>query len=312
MSGATQILLDCDPGHDDALALTLALARPELELVGITTVGGNVAVERVTDNCLRVLALLDRPDVPVAVGAGEPLAGRAHRRAEHVHGETGLDGAPLPDPASAPVDAPALDFAAETIERHPGLTLVATGPLTNVATLLRERPQLRDGIAAIALMGGSAGHGNITPSAEFNAYCDPEAAQVVFDSGLPITMMGLDVTHRALIRTGEIEALRASGGRVSAVFGDLLAFFLDAYERRHGWGGCPVHDAVPVAELACPGIVRLERHRVDVELDGRLTRGRTVVDLDGVTGAPANADVGLDIDRDRFAELLLDAVRGFD
>lgn len=302
------VLLDCDPGHDDALAITLALARPELDVLGITTVGGNAPLAETTRNALRILALLDRADVPVAAGLAAPLE-RPLEIALEVHGTSGLDGADLPEPASEVRPEGALEFLRATLAAAPApVTLIPTGPLTNIAHLLRTYPALAPKIAHVCLMGGAMYEGNWTPSAEFNIWVDPEAARIVFRSGLPITMVGLDVTHKALFREPDIERLLALGTPVAKVFADLLRFFARFHRDRYGWDGSPIHDAVAVAHVAVPGLVRTERYHVDVETTGELTRGRTVVDFRGVPGAPPNVDVALDIDRSRFADLLIEAV----
>lgn len=309
---AVPIVLDCDPGHDDALALLLALASPEIELLGITTVAGNAALDAVTENALRVLALARRDDVPVAAGADGPSRGTL-RTAAHVHGTYGLEGADLPAPIGRPVAAPAVAFMREVVERCPEpLTLVPTGPLTNIAAFLEANPGLHRRIARICLMGGAIGEGNITPAAEFNIWVDPEAADVVFRSGIPLTMIGLDVTHQAIVWEEERERLTASRGRASRLVGDLLRYFQAFHERVYGWRGTPIHDAVAVAHLIRPGLVTTAPYSVVVELEGRYTRGRTVVDVHRVTGQPANADVGLAIDREGFLDLVFAAIRSFD
>jgi len=305
------VLLDCDPGHDDALAITLALARPELEVLGITTVAGNVGLRETTRNALRVLALLGRTDVPVAAGAAAPLM-RALEIAADVHGESGLDGADLPEPTSEVRPEGALAFLRATLEAAPGpVTLIPTGPLTNIAQLLLAAPGLAPKVAHVCLMGGAVREGNWTPAAEFNIWVDPEAARIVFRSGLPLTMVGLDVTHQALFRAPDLERLEAVGTAVSRVFADLLRFYARFHRERYGWDGSPIHDAVAVAHVAVPGLVRVEPYRVDVETTGELTRGRTVVDTRGVPGPEPNADVAVALDRDRFADLLVEAVASF-
>jgi pyrimidine-specific ribonucleoside hydrolase len=305
------VLLDCDPGHDDALAITLALARPELEVLGITTVAGNVGLRETTRNALRVLALLGRPDVPVAAGAGAPLM-RSLEIADDVHGESGLDGADLPEPRSEVRPEGALAFLRAALEAAPRpVTLIPTGPLTNIAQLLLAAQGLAPKIAHVCLMGGAVREGNWTPAAEFNIWVDPEAARIVFRSGLPITMVGLDVTHQALFRAADLERLEAVGTPASRVFADLLRFYARFHRERYGWDGSPIHDAVAVAHVAVPGLVRVEPYRVDVETTGELTRGRTVVDTRGVPGPEPNADVALALDRDRFADLLVEAVASF-
>lgn len=308
MSGRIPVILDCDPGHDDALAITLALARPELEVLGITTVGGNAPLQETTRNALRVLALLGRPDVPVAAGLAEPLA-RPLEIAREVHGESGLDGADLPEPASAPRPEGAIAFMRGAILAAPGpVTLVPTGPLTNVARLLLDHPEVAPRIGHVCLMGGALAEGNWTPSAEFNIWVDPEAARIVFRSGIPITMVGLDVTHRARFRDPDIDRLVALGTPVGTVFAGLLRFFARFHLDRYGWDGSPIHDAVAVAHVAVPGLVTTRPFHVDVETTGELTRGRTVVDHRGVPGPVANADVALEIDRERFVDLVVEAV----
>jgi len=305
------IILDCDPGHDDALAITLALARPELNLLAITTVAGNAPLAATTRNALRVLTLLGRTDVPVAVGSPAPLFRPLHVAA-NVHGLSGLDGADLPEPAVGPRDEHAIELIRTTLERADRpVTLIPTGPLTNIALLLRTYPRIVDRIERICLMGGAVGEGNTTASAEFNIWADPEAAAIVFEAGRPVTMIGLDVTHQAIVTSADVARMAALGNRTGQVFADLLEFFGRFHRERYGWDGSPVHDAVAVAHVAVPGLVETQAGRVDVETGSALTRGRTVVDLRGLTGRPVNADVGLAIDRTRFVDLLVDAVGRF-
>ncbi|HET9508559.1 MAG TPA: nucleoside hydrolase [Gaiellaceae bacterium] len=296
----TPLVLDCDPGHDDAIALLLALASPEVELLGVTTVHGNQTLDKTTDNALRVLELVGRADVPVARGADRPLARELHVAA-HVHGDSGLDGPELPPATGAPVEQRAVDFLLEHVD--PDVVLVAVGPLTNVALALDEglRPQ------RIVLMGGAIGEGNMTPAAEFNIWADPEAAQRVFHAGVPVTMVGLDVTHRALLTPAWGERFRAAG-RVGAFVADLVEFFKRYHARTYGWDGAPIHDAVALAQAFRPGVVATEHVNVEVELESELCRGRTVVDRWHRTERPPNADVAVDIDGDAFLELLLERI----
>jgi inosine-uridine nucleoside N-ribohydrolase len=309
------IILDCDPGHDDMVAILLALASPQLDVRGITTVGGNATIEHVTENALRTLALANRTDVPVAAGASHPLRGPLHT-ASHVHGASGLDGpVQLPPPRSEPVAQRAVEFLVDQLERaspERPLTLVPTGPQTNIGLLLRERPDLADRIAGICFMGGAAGEGNITPSAEFNIWVDPEAADLTLRSGIPATMIGLDVTHKAIFWDRERQAMANEGGEASKIVAGLLGFYQGFHRRVYGWDGGPVHDAVAVAHLAHPGLVTTVEANVVIELEGEFTRGRTVVDLRHVTDRPVNAEVGMDIDRDRFIDLLRVAIASYD
>ena len=305
------IILDCDPGHDDALALVLALARPEVRLLGVTTVAGNAPLAATTRNALRILALVGRTDVPIAAGADRPLV-RDLETAPVVHGTSGLDGADLPEPASEVVDSSAVSFLRSTILGSPvPVTLVPTGPLTNIAALLLAHPEVRRHVERICLMGGAIREGNWTPAAEFNVWVDPEAARIVFRSGLPISMMGLDVTHQARFTLDDVARLESVGTHAAAVFGGLLRFFVRFHADRYGWDGAPIHDAVAVAHVAIEGLVETAMYDVDVETTSELTRGRTVVDTRGVAGEPPNVEVGLAIDRIRFVELLIDAVASF-
>jgi len=298
------IVLDCDPGHDDAIALLLALASPEVELVGVTTVSGNQTLDKTTANALRVLEFVERSDVPVAAGADRPLV-RDQHVAAHVHGESGLDGPDLPPARGAPADRHAIDFIADEIRARDGrLTLVATGPLTNIALLLALHPDARP--SRIVLMGGAIGEGNVTPAAEFNIWADPEAARRVFESGLDVTMIGLDVTHQAVIRPQHSERLRSSG-RVGAMVAELVDF----YGRFHGrsypeLGGSPMHDPVALAHVTTPGLVEVGEFAVTVDCSWDLGRGRTNVDRRGRSGLPPNAKVGVAIDGDAFVEHLLE------
>jgi inosine-uridine nucleoside N-ribohydrolase len=295
---ATPILIDCDPGHDDAIALLLALASPEVDLVGVTTVHGNTSLEQTTANALKVLELAGRRDVAVAAGAARPLS-REPFVAEYVHGKSGLDGPALPPPATQPVEQDAVDFMAERL--GPGVVLVPTGPLTNVAQLLERHPGVRP--RRIVLMGGSIGLGNVTPAAEFNIWADPEAAHRVFTSGLDVTMVGLDVTHKALLVPERAERLRGAG-RVGAVVAELIDFYGAYHREQYGWPGPPVHDAVAVAHEIRPELLETVERPVAIEIGSELCRGRTVVDLHRRAGQEPNARVAVDIEADAFLDLL--------
>lgn len=281
-----------------------AARQNELNLLAVTTVAGNVDLPKTTYNALRVLSLVGHPDIPVAAGAARPLE-RALHTAESVHGESGLDGPEeIPPPTFDPDRRDAVRLIADTLrEAAEPVVLVPTGPLTNVARLLRGHPELKGKISRVSLMGGSIGVGNTTPAAEFNVYVDPEAAREVFESGLRITMSGLDVTHRAGAGPEERARLREIGevGRVTAGF---LEFFAGAYERIYGFDAPPLHDPVALAAVLEPELLTTRPMRVDVECDSDLTRGETVCDLYGVTGKPPNAGVGVDLDREGFFELL--------
>jgi pyrimidine-specific ribonucleoside hydrolase len=300
----TPIVIDCDPGHDDAIAILLALASPEVELRGITTVAGNQTLDKTTRNALKVLELANRTDIPVAAGADRPLV-RELRTAANVHGESGLDGPDLPEPTTKPVDGHAADLLAEWLE--PGVVLVPTGPLTNVALLFDRHPEVKERLERIVWMGGAIAEGNVTPAAEFNAFVDPEAAAAVFGSGIPVTMIGLDITHKALFDSGHAERLRGTGAAGRAV-AELADFFLEFHRQRYRFDGAPIHDAMAVAQVIDPTLVETLDCNVAIETASQFCDGRTVVDRWLVTGGPKNAHVGIDVDAQRFLELLVERI----
>jgi len=302
---ALPIILDCDPGHDDAIALVLALASPELEVKAVTSSAGNQTPDKTLRNVLRMLTLLKRSDIPVAGGAVKPLM-RDLIIADNVHGETGLDGPALPEPDFAPQNCTAVELMAKVLRESPEpVTLVATGPQTNVALLLNSHPELHAKIARIVIMGGAMGLGNWTPAAEFNIYVDPEAAEIVFQSGIPVVMAGLDVTHRAQIMADDFERFRAINNPVARTVAELLDFFME-YHKTEKWGfqGAPLHDPCTIAWLLKPEIFTTARRWVGVETQGKYTQGMTVVDYYMLTGNEPNTDIMLDIDRQAFVDLL--------
>jgi inosine-uridine nucleoside N-ribohydrolase len=297
------ILIDCDPGHDDAIAILLALASPEVELLGITTVAGNVELEKTTRNALKTLEVVGRTDVPVAVGADAPL--RRPLRIATVHGPSGLDGPVLPEPNSRPVEQHAVEFLNERIE--PGVVLVPTGPLTNVALLVERYPDVAKRLERIVWMGGAIGEGNVTSAAEFNACVDPEAAAIVFGSGIDVTMVGLDVTHMALLTAAHAERLRVSG-RAGRFVAELADFFIPIHAEHFRMQGAPIHDALAVAHVIDPTLLRTLHTNVEIEVESKWCDGRTVVDHWLTSGRPPNAHVGVNVDADRFLELLVQRI----
>ena len=302
---AIPVILDCDPGHDDAIALLLALASPEVEVLGVTTTYGNQTLEKTTENALRVLELVGRDGVPVAAGAQRPLE-RELVVAAHVHGESGLDGPTLPPARRKPHAEHATACIFEWVrDAERPVTLVPTGPLTNVAHYLDEHGT--DGIDRIVLMGGSIAEGNFTPAAEFNIWCDPEAAQAVFASGLDVTMVGLDVTHKAVLGPEIEERLRAVG-RIGSFVAELNAFFSHFHRATYGWNGAPIHDAVAVTHLVRPDLMETHHCNVEIELESELCRGRTVVDRWHRTDREPNAQVGIDLDAEGFFDLLVQRI----
>ncbi|EMM2469045.1 pyrimidine-specific ribonucleoside hydrolase RihA [Raoultella ornithinolytica] len=304
---ALPIILDCDPGHDDAIAMVLALASPELDVKAITASAGNQTPDKTLRNVLRMLTLLGRQDIPVAGGARKPLM-RELIIAETVHGESGLDGPALPEPDFAPQNVTAVELMAKTLRESPQpVTIVATGPQTNVALLLNSHPELHDKIARIVMMGGAMVLGNWQPAAEFNIYVDPEAAEIVFQSGIPVVMAGLDVTHRAQIHGLDIERFRQVGNPVATIVAELLDFFME-YHKDAKWGftGAPLHDPCTIAWLLKPELFTSVERWVGVETQGKYTQGMTVVDYYFLTGKQPNTTVLLDIDRERFVDLLVE------
>jgi inosine-uridine nucleoside N-ribohydrolase len=303
----TPIILDCDPGHDDAIALLLALASPEVELLGVTTVSGNQTLDKTTNNALRLLELAGRSDIPVHAGADAPFI-RKRDVAAHVHGESGLDGPDLPQPTKQVEQQHAVDFLAEQIRARDGkLTLVPTGPLTNIALLFSMYPDVRP--ERIVLMGGSVGEGNRTPAAEFNIWADPEAAQRVFVEGLDTTMIGLDVTHRALIKDEHTERMRGAG-KVGKIVAELMDFYARFHKARYpDLDGSPMHDPVCIAHLIDPTLVEVHDAFIEVDCTTGPSWGRTNVDWRNREhfGDP-NAKVGLGIDGERFAELIVERI----
>jgi inosine-uridine nucleoside N-ribohydrolase len=304
------LLFDCDPGQDDAIALLLALASPEVEVIGVTTVAGNQTIEKTTTNALKVLELAGRDDIPVAAGADRPLVGELVVAAD-AHGESGLDGPSLPEPRAWPVPEHAVDFlAGRLLAAEAPLTLLALGPLTNVALLLALHPKAAERIERLVIMGGAIGPGNMTPAAEFNIWTDPEAAERVFAGGLDLTMVGLDVTNRSVLTRDDAKHLRTSGAVGTAV-ADMLDFYLDFYLDAYEHGGAPIHDAVAAAEVVRPGVLTTIPRHVDIERIG-LSRGRTLVDMRLRTELPKpNTRVAVDVDVDAFRSLLLERLANF-
>lgn len=320
--------------------MAILLAARHLDVVGITTVHGNQSLGKVTRNALKVLTLAGLEHIAVYPGAAGPFVGHAHHAAE-VHGETGLDGAQLPEPVIRPRGRHAVDFIREAAVQHEPLTLVATGPLTNVAAALQLEPTLAGRLGQISLMGGAVAGGNVTPAAEFNVWADPEAAQLVFASGVPIRMAGLDLTHQAMVGPEELDRLRAAGTRVGRVCADLLGFYGRRVSARTGLAGAPLHDPCAVAWTIDPTLVQASWMHVDVELRGQLTRGMTVCDTrpvpdvagetarqpihDAAAGEngsqdagvqrgrrpPRNAEVGLRLDVARFFDLFIETVLSY-
>ena len=304
-----KIIIDTDPGQDDAVAILLALASPEeIEVLGITTVAGNVPLELTTKNARIVCELAGKPDTRVFAGCDRPL-GRDLVTAEHVHGKTGLDGPTLPEPTMPLQDRHAVDFIIDTLREEPegSVTLCPLGPLTNIATALDRAPDIAPRIKEIVLMGGAYFEvGNITPAAEFNIYVDPEAAKQVFGCGAPITVMPLDVTHKALVTKNRNDAFRALGTPAGVAVAEMTDFFERFDKEKYGSEGAPLHDPCVTAYLIKPQLFSGRHINVEIETTSELTLGMTVADWWGVSGRPPNATFMGDLDADGFFALLTD------
>ena len=303
-----KIIIDTDPGQDDAVAILLALGSSELEIVGITAVAGNVPLKLTEKNARKICELAGRPDIKVYAGAIRPLM-RELVTAEEVHGKTGLNGPQLPEPTMKLQDQYAVDFIVETLmtEDSGTITLCPLGPLTNIALALIREPRIAPRIKEIVLMGGGFFEGgNVTPSAEFNIYVDPQAADVVLKSGIPIVMMPLDVTHKALTTAKRTQAFRELGTKVGTATADMLEFFERFDEEKYGTDGGPLHDPCVIAYLLKPDLFKGRNCNVSVETASELTMGMTVIDWWDVTKRPKNAMVMRDIDHDAFFALLVE------
>ena len=308
-----KIILDCDPGHDDALALAMAVASSKIDLLAVTTSAGNQTPDKTLNNAMRMLTLLKREDIPVASGNKTPLV-KPLETAPEVHGKTGLDGADLPDPDFKVQPIPAIELIARTLQKSDEkVTLVVTGPMTNAALFLRVYPNLaKKKINQIVFMGGAMGLGNWRPSVEFNIFVDPEAAKIVMNFGIPLVMAPLNVTHQAQIMKDEIKQIGKIGNRVGDAFYGLLNFF-EQYHENPKWGfkGAPLHDPCTIAWLIDPSMFKSEKMNVDVETQGDLTRGETVCDYYEMTGKLKNTEVLLEIDREEFIHLVMDSISSF-
>lgn len=310
MNPARKIIIDTDPGQDDAVAILLALASPELDILGITTVAGNVPLPLTKVNARKVCELAGRPDVKVFAGCDAPIS-RPLVTAEYVHGKSGLDGIELPDPVMALQDQHAVDFIIDTLRAADpqSVTLCPLGPLTNIATALQRAPEIKAAIKEIVLMGGAYFEvGNITPAAEFNIYVDPEAAEIVFKSGIPLVVVPLDVTHQVLTTPARVEPYRRMQGQVGKAFVGWLDFFERFDKEKYGTQGAPLHDPCVIAYLLRPELFKGRQINVEIETQSPLTLGMTVADWWRVTDRPANALFLRNVDAEGFFALLAERI----
>ncbi|WP_172382473.1 nucleoside hydrolase [Streptomyces sp. MNP-20] len=306
---ARKIILDCDPGHDDAIAMLLAHGNPDVELVAVTTVVGNQTLEKVTRNALSVARIADITGVPFAAGCPRPLV-RDVEVAESIHGESGLDGPVLPEPTLELDRRHAVDLIIDTVMSHePGeITIVPTAGLTNIALAVRKEPRIAERVREVVLMGGGYHTGNWSAVAEFNIKIDPEAAHIVFNERWPLTMVGLDLTHQALATPEVVARIAAVGTRPAAFVNELLDFFGSMYLREQGFEHPPVHDPCAVAYVIDPNVMTVRKAPVDIELTGTLTLGMTVADFRAPAPADCHTQVAVDLDHGRFWDLVVDAL----
>ncbi|MBM7824502.1 purine nucleosidase [Arcanobacterium pluranimalium] len=308
-SSPRKIILDCDPGHDDAIALLLAHGSPMIELLAVTTVGGNQTLEKVTRNAASLAKVYGIEGVPFAAGCSRPLV-REPENAPSIHGETGLDGVVLPEPIELD-SRHGVDLIIDTIMGHDAgeVTLVPTGPLTNIAMAARKEPRIVERVREVVLMGGSAGTGNWSAAAEFNIWADPEAAHVVFNEKWPVVMVGLDLTHQAVVNDAVLDKIAAIGSQTSQFVLDLFTFFKQSHQGTFGMDEPPVHDPCAVAYCIDPRIVKTVQAPVQIELHGSMTAGRTVVDFREPAPESCHTKVALELDFDAFWDLVVGAIR---
>ena len=306
------VIIDVDTGIDDAMALVLALQSDKLDIRGITTVAGNQTIEKTTRNTLDVVEYFGRSEIPVAMGAKQPLV-RPQIIAAYAHGESGLGTAVLPKAEKQAEELDAIDFIRTELEKSDEkITLVPTGPLTNIAILLKAYPHIKEKIEKIVLMGGGAFQGNSNATAEFNIYADPEAASIVFNSGVKLVMCGLDVTMKAIVTPDDINTIKAIGTKASDFIAEAFEFYMAMYKKNANFTGCAVHDAVTITYLIAPELIKTRQGIARVDIDGKDSYAATICDFRPWRDTEKdNALVGVDIDREAFVQMLLDACKNY-
>jgi len=304
----TKIIIDTDPGVDDALTILLALASPQIQLEALTTAHGNIGIEKTTRNALAVLEFAKAAHIPVARGCSLPLVSPLNKSGDVVHGSSGIGKADLPEPKSKPVSQHAIDYLIERILAEPQeITLFAIGPLTNLALAIRKEPRIAQALKGLVIMGGAIrSGGNITPLAEFNIHADPHAAHVVFHSEIPITLIPLDVTYKCLLTTADVKRLNRIDSPVSRFIRDATIPYMEFYKKYEGFDGCALHDPLTLATIIAPELLTLEEHYVDVDISGGISAGNTFADFMKVSKKPANMKVALDVRGRDFVELFLE------
>lgn len=308
-----RIIIDTDPGVDDALAILLALASPEIRLEGLTAIHGNTGVETTTRNALAVLELAGAHHVSVAQGCSRPLISEWHRADAAIHGQSGLGHAVLPEPESGAVPQHAIDFLIERLLANPGeITLFTIGPMTNLALAIRKEPRIVPALKRVVIMGGAIRQGgNVTPLAEFNVYADPHAAHIVFHAGMPITLIPLDVTYQCLLTAADIKRLDRTASPLARFIRNATAVYMDFYRRYEGFDGCALHDPLTLATIIAPQLLTLEQHYVDVDVSSGISMGKTFADFMKVSKKPANMQVALGVRGREFIELFVERIESF-
>ncbi len=308
-----RIIIDTDPGVDDALTFLLALASPEIKLEALTTVQGNVTLPKATRNALSVLEMANASHIPVAQGCSLPLVRMPHQSGEAVHGSSGMGQATLPEPGSKIVESHAIDYLIERFLAEPGqISLFAIGPLTNVALAIRKEPRIVHAIKELVIMGGAIrSGGNVSALAEFNIHEDPHAAHIVFHSGIPITLIPLDATYKCLLTSADVERLNRVDSPIARFVRDATADYMAFYKQYEGFDGCALHDPLTLATVIAPELLSLEEHYVDVDISGGVSTGKTFADFMKVTKKPANMKVALDVKGSEFVELFLERIERF-
>lgn len=310
----TRIILDTDPGADDALAIMLMLASPEISLEAITTVHGNVTLDKTTRNALALLEFLNATHIPVAQGCTVPLVKPPHPAlGEVVHGSSGMGRTNLPEPKTQPIKTHAVDYLIERFLAEPKeLTLFAIGPLTNVALAIRQEPKFAECVKELVIMGGAIrSGGNMSPLAEFNISEDPHAAHVVFNSGIPITLIPLDVTYKCLFTAADVERLDKVNTPISKFIRDVTADYMEFYLKYEGFNGCALHDPLTVAAIVAPELLQIESHYINVDISGGVSTGKTYADFMKVTKKPANIKAALDVKGREFVDLFVERMERF-
>ena len=308
-----RIIIDTDPGVDDALTFLLALASPEIKLEALTTVQGNVTLPKATRNALSVLEMANASHIPVAQGCSLPLVRMPHQSGEAVHGSSGMGKSDLSEPGSKIVDSHAIDYLIERFHAEPGqISLFAIGPLTNVALAIRKEPRIVHAIKELVIMGGAIrSGGNVSALAEFNIHEDPHAAHIVFHSGIPITLIPLDATYKCLLTSADVERLNRVDSPIARFVRDATADYMAFYKLYEGFDGCALHDPLTLATVIAPELLSLEEHYVDVDISGGVSTGKTFADFMKVTKKPANMKVALDVKGREFVELFLARMERF-